>query len=278
LTPTNTNTIQLKKGQYLAPKYLIANFDDLLIGITNYERPVETGVWHSHEKPMISYVLYGHNMEYRKGKRIERVPGSANYYHSNEIHKNIYKHFPSKHISLELDFDFLRNYSYTETEVADAVAKSEDAVFTFVKLMHETQMNDAQSKNAIEMLFLAFMENALKLHVETQLPPWIKSVRDLLNDRWMENVSLIELSENADVHPTSISRYFRKYFQCTLGEWTSYFLPIIPLPKRHICVGFPTKVISPGSLSYTRVIFPKNILKSNNANFILFYLDWISFL
>ena len=210
----------MKKGHYLAPKYLTSNFDDLLIGITKYETLIETGVWHSHEKPMISFVLYGNNTEYRKGRAIERVAGSINYYHSYELHKNIYNHFPSKHISLELDNNFLDTYGYTQTEIELAVKKNKDSIFTFIKLMNEALINDVQSKNTVEMLFLAFMENALKLKDERQFPFWMKSVRDILNDRWDENISLKELAENVNIHPTTISKHFRRYFQCTLGEYT----------------------------------------------------------
>ena len=210
----------MKKGHYLAPKYFTSNFGDLLIGITKYETLIETGVWHSHEKPMISFVLYGNNIEYRKGKTIERVAGSINYYHSYELHKNIYNNFPSKHISLELDYTFLDAHGYIQTEIELAIKNNKDSIFTFIKLMNEAQINDAQSKNTVEMLFLEFMENAHKSKNTTQFPLWMKSVRDILNDRWNENISLKELAKNVNIHPTTISKYFRKYFQCTLGEYT----------------------------------------------------------
>lgn len=220
MIPVNKNTTLLKSGHYLAPSYLTSNFEDLLIGVTNYDTFVETGIWHSHEKPMISFVLYGNNTEYSKGTTIERGAGSVNYYRPYEQHKNIYNHFPSKHISLELDHDFLTKYEYTEAQIEVAVKKSRDAIFTFIKLMNEAQINDIQSKNTVEMLFLAFMENALKSNDETQFPSWMKLLRDILHDRWNENISLKELAKSVHIHPTTISKYFRRYFQCTLGEYT----------------------------------------------------------
>ncbi len=220
MTLENDHIVSLKKGHYLAPKYSASNLGDLLIGITKYDMPVETGVWHSHEKSLISFVLYGNNIEHRsKTKTIERTSGSLNFYYANEIHKNVYNQFPSKHISVEIDNNFLINYGYSETEVELAVKKNSDAIFTFVKLMHEATINDLNSKSAVEMLFLAFMENSLGTNNELQFPHWIKSVRDILNDRWNENVSLTELSEIVNIHPTTISKYFRKYFKCTLGEY-----------------------------------------------------------
>lgn len=210
----------MKKGSYLAPHYSAASFDNLLIGITKYDAPIETGIWHLHELPMISFVLYGSNLEYRKGSSIKRVSGSLNYYHAHELHKNVYNQFPSKHISLELDHDFFNKHEYTEADVLFAIEKSKDSIFTFIKLMNEAQINDIQSKNSVEMLFLSFIENAIISSDKGQFPNWMNLIKEILNDRWNENISLKELSNKVGVHPTTISKYFRKYFGCTLGEYT----------------------------------------------------------
>ncbi len=214
------HSVFLKKGHYLAPKYQTANFDDLLVGVTKYKSPTATGVWHSHEKPMISFVLYGSNTEYRKGKITERTAGSVNYYHAYEQHKNEYRQFPSKHISLELDAAFLTKYHYTEEHIEFAVKNSQEAAFTFLKLMNEALADDIQSPHSVEMLFIDFIENRSISHEDTPLPLWMKTVRDVLNDRWNETISLNELAHHVAVHPTTISKYFRRYFRCTLGEYT----------------------------------------------------------
>ncbi|WP_025665275.1 helix-turn-helix transcriptional regulator [Aquimarina megaterium] len=210
----------LKRGHSLAPIYKTYDFNDFLIGTSNYQNPIETGVWHSHEKPVISLVLYGTNTEYRKGKEIERTSGSINYYNSYELHRNIYTTFPSKHINLEIDDTFLKKYGFTEESIELAVAKNYYARFTFIKLMNEAEINDLQSYNAIEMLFVAFIENSLNSKDEILFPKWMLSVRDLLNDRWDENISLKEIANKVNVHPTTISKNFRTYFQCTLGEYS----------------------------------------------------------
>ncbi len=212
--------IHLKKGQYLAPDYQVTDFEEVSVGITNYNTVTETGVWHSHEKPMISFVLYGNNTEFRKGNSTKRVAGSVNFYHSHEPHRNVYNCFPSKHISLELDPQFLERYGYIEADIDLAVKKGHEPIFTFIKVMSEALLNDMQSKDVIEMLFVAFVENSLNSKKEDLLPHWAISVRELLNDRWNENISLQELATNVGVHPTTISKHFRKYFQCTMGEYT----------------------------------------------------------
>ena len=218
----NSHNVFLKKGHYLAPIYHTREYDDFLVGLTEYKNPIDTGVWHSHEKSMISFVLYGSNIEFRKGKVINRVAGSVNFYHSHELHKNIYKCFPSKHISLELDHSLLKRYGYKESEIELAVQKNHNITLTFIKLMNELQINDSQSSSTVEMLFLEFMEKSSKFISTSQLPSWMKSIKELLNDRWSENISLEELSNHSGIHPTTISKNFRKYFQYSLGEYTRW--------------------------------------------------------
>lgn len=214
------NEIFLKKGYYLAQNYQTCELDDFLIGVTNYIEPIETGLWHSHEMPIISFVLYGSNKEYRNGKKIERVNGSINFYYPGELHMNIYNIFPSKHISLEIEDTFLRKYNYTLKDIAFAVDNNYEPRFTFIKIMNELNIDDFQSNNSIEMLVLDFLENSINSTDQISLPKWVLSIREQLNDMWNKKVSLKELSDNVNVHPTTISKNFNKYFRCTFGEYT----------------------------------------------------------
>ncbi len=211
--------IVLKKGKYLAPVFRTYAFDRLLLGITHYPKPVMTGDWHAHEKPIISFVLYGHNVEYRKGREIDRKAGAVNFYHAYEPHRNIYHHFPAKHISLEIDQTFLNQYHYSLEQIEQAVKHHHDSSFTFIQLMKEALLDEPQSTDNIEMLFLSFLEQSLTAAEIGSFPHWMRTVRDLLHDRWDENISLQDLAASVNVHPTTISKNFRRYFQCTLGEY-----------------------------------------------------------
>ena len=87
----NTPESILKKGQYLAPVSEIYETGNFLAAVTEYPEPNKTGVWHAHERPMISFVIEGCNIENRSSKQTERTSGSINFYHSYEPHQNIYK-------------------------------------------------------------------------------------------------------------------------------------------------------------------------------------------
>lgn len=216
----NSGIITLERGHYLAPVYETYKAGDLLIGVTEYKHPIETGIWHSHENPLISYVLYGGNLENRKGAAIERTSGCVNFYHAHESHQNIYKEFPSKHVSIEIESKFLNDFNITERELSLSIQKSEGLAFTFIQILKEALIADDQSCSSIEILFLELLKTSSNTRIQQIFPPWMTTIKETLNDRWNENISLQELSKEAGVHPVTISKYFGKYFSCTLGEYT----------------------------------------------------------
>lgn len=215
----NSGILALEKGQYLAPAYKTYKSGDFLVGVTEYKSPIETGIWHSHENPLISYVIYGSNLENRKGKVIERTSGCVNFYHSHESHQNIYKEFPSKHISIEVESRFLDKFNLTEGELDLSIQKCNLFTFSFIQILKEVLMADDQSYSSIEILFLALLKNSSNIKNEKKFPIWVATVREILNDRWNENISLEELSKEANVHPVTISKHFYRYFSCTFGEY-----------------------------------------------------------
>jgi AraC family transcriptional regulator len=216
----NSRILTLEKGHYLAPAYKTYKAGDLLVGVTEYKHSIETGIWHSHKNPLISYVLYGGNLENRKGAVIERTSGCVNFYHAHESHQNIYKKFPSKHVSIEIESKFLDDFNITERELSLSIQKSKHLTFAFIQILKEVLIADDQSYSSIEILFLELLKAPSNVRIQQTSPPWMTTVKEVLNDRWNENISLQELSKEAGVHPITISKHFGKYFSCTLGEYT----------------------------------------------------------
>ncbi len=216
----NTKIQTLKKGHYLAPVYQTYDLGDISIGLTKYQRAVKTGIWHTHERPMISIVLNGANCEFRKGKEIQRIRGNINYYHAYEAHKNVYSIFPATHIGLEVEESFLKENNYLESDIELAVQRSTDAQFPFLRMLKDASIGDLQSGESTKSAFLSFIANALNPDSLKTPPDWMRIIKEILHDRWNENISLHDLSVQADVHPVTISKNFRKFFNCTLSEYT----------------------------------------------------------
>jgi AraC family transcriptional regulator len=108
----------------------------------------------------------------------------------------------------------LRITSFNATKLNCANAK-----FTLLKAYQECLTNDEHSQTTIHELLLDFITTTLYVKNETYNPKWVRLVTDILNDRWDENISLDELAKLVEVHPVTISKFFPKYYRCTLGEY-----------------------------------------------------------
>jgi AraC family transcriptional regulator len=83
----------------------------------------------------------------------------------------------------------------------------------------ECLINDNDSDASITTLLLNAFEPVHEKNERTS-KKWVAQIEEVLRDRWNENVSLTELSNDLNLHPVSISRGFPKHFQCTFGEYS----------------------------------------------------------
>jgi AraC family transcriptional regulator len=85
------------------------------------------------------------------------------------------------------------------------------------ELLRET----ALSELVLEDLGLELVARLLRTNVphDRQPPRWLLRVRDSIHDRCTEKVTIRELAAEADVHPIHLARTFRRYFDCSPGEY-----------------------------------------------------------
>ncbi len=173
---------------------------------------------HYHENPHISFLLKGGDIESRNTLSYERKAGDLYFYRAGEKHRTVFRQPFSININIEFSKGFFEKYEFSEFQIGAAIRENVDAKFLLLKILQETQTNDACSITSIEMLIFNLIESSNDLS-NLNKPKWVLSLRDLLNDRWSEQLTLTELAAAIGVHPVTISKSFRKYFSCTLGEY-----------------------------------------------------------
>jgi AraC family transcriptional regulator len=90
------------------------------------------------------------------------------------------------------------------------------------RLYREFQRTDSASLLAIEGLALEILAEAARAMTEPagrRPPRWLEQARDLIHDRFSENLALDELAEVAGVHPSYLARAFHVHYRCTVGEY-----------------------------------------------------------
>lgn len=84
-----------------------------------------------------------------------------------------------------------------------------DALYSWAKHLQ----NEKHTQNPIENLLLDVYKKFLK-HKSGKIPEWAKELKEIIQDQIDTNLSLSlrELSESLNVHPSYLSREFSKYF------------------------------------------------------------------
>ena len=208
--------IKLDKGEYSGKVQNMKEYAGFITSRTTYVDNFNVE-FHCHENPHLSFILLGGNYEYKKSQKYVRTVGDVLFYHSGELHKTIPTNENTKNLNLEIDVNFLKENSLSETELKSVVEHSLNSRLFMLKIHSELQLNDTITETAIQTLSLNFIKENKAGNYETIT--WINKLNDILNDEWNINHSLSELSQQLGVHPVTISKKFNKYFGCSYGDY-----------------------------------------------------------
>lgn len=205
----------LNKGKHQSEVFKLSNESGTVYVSTHFELG-NSDLAHFHEEPHLTFILNGGLTDKRKRFETERFSGELMFFQAGEPHRTITQTFPTKYFTLQFQNDFFRKFT-SEAKLAFAIEKNPNVKFDLLKLYRELLVNDEFSDISTEML-LYNLSNEKKSSNE-KLPAWLIKTVEMLNDSWNEEISLSDLAKIANVHPKTISRYFPKYFVCTLGEY-----------------------------------------------------------
>ncbi|MEM1336703.1 MAG: helix-turn-helix transcriptional regulator [Bacteroidota bacterium] len=193
--------------------------EGITLNETEYVPERYEGGPHYHENPHITLVFLGGDVEERNGNAYERRAGEIFFYNAGEVHQTIFRTVTSKNLNIELEGDYLKNLGLSEGQISGSIAENHEVKFLTLKLLEELTIGDDSSKTSIDLLLLDLITCCAR-PLPNNLPYWARELRNVLNDRWSEQIPLNELSDTLGIHRITISKYFKKYFHCTYGEYT----------------------------------------------------------
>ena len=207
----------LSKGNHMSSVVNSLTNNQLIASTTLLSPNDFNGKVHYHDNAHFSFVISGGCAE-KKKSNYERLPGSLTYYDAGEIHQIIKVTQPSYHVNFELSPSFYKTYEIAPATISMALAKHPYAKIMMLKVHGELNMAEADSLNGLEMILLNLIQETAKIN-RPEIPNWVKTLKEVLNDCWKEPITLAQLSIACDVHPVTISKYFPHYFSCTLSEY-----------------------------------------------------------
>ncbi|HVW94378.1 MAG TPA: helix-turn-helix transcriptional regulator [Mucilaginibacter sp.] len=210
--------LELREGNFMGEVTAFKAHDGLVSTVSYYpqERPYTEPV-HYHETLHLSMVLAGGNLEKRKAKEIDCLPGKVTCYDAGELHHSLQIVPGSRQVNLEITAGFMKANDLLIGAASIETCDAANIRFLMLQVYRESILNDAESALNIASILAGLL--SYKAKNEKGIPHWVPKIKEALYDRWDESLSLTELALIAGLHPANLSGYFPKYFGCTIGQY-----------------------------------------------------------
>jgi len=233
----NMNT--RKKGEFYGEHKKVLTYPGIVITDTAYT--LDHVDWHYHEHAYFTFLLKGALLEINKKGTHTLTPGSLLFHHWQDAHYNVKPPGYAQGFHLELEQSWFDRHQVDTTAFAGNRLLDNPAITNlFAKLHRETTLGSDASPLAIQGLVLQIVgELTRATPSEKQRPLWIDRVREMLHDRFAENISLDLLAKEVDVHPVHLSREFPRHFNTTFGEYVRALRvarSLTLLAQRHVSI------------------------------------------
>ena len=177
---------------------------------------------HSHEAAYFCFVMAGRYSETYGGRSRSCRPSTLVFHPPGEIHSD-YFHTRARCFNIQIESRWLE-LTRRGSGVINAPADFRDEQLSSlaVRLHREFREVDDFSALAIEGLtleMLAETSRRAERKLEPRPPRWLQKAREILDERFDENLTLLALSESIGVHPVHLAREFRRFYRCTAGEY-----------------------------------------------------------
>jgi len=214
----------METAKYLGTNKTSAESGGVFVSLTQYREEKTPGFpLHAHVNPHLTFLLQGGTQEKWREGVYERMAGDLVFYPAGEPHQNLQTLCGSTNINVEFDPSFFAQNDLDQSAIARAAGKTAATKFLLLKVYKEMASGDPCPGASIQLLLLDSLQKRdcgyKKTSPNSPHPKWSIKVREYLQDRWNETVSLQELSQVSGVHPITISKHFTRYFSCTLGEY-----------------------------------------------------------
>ena len=177
---------------------------------------------HAHELSHFCFVLSGSYRETIAGKLFERGPAALVYYPPDVSHGEEHATH-GRHFLVEIDFKGLEKVrDYGASLCEPVLLGGTSSLWLAARMYREFRERDGFSALVLEsisteLLIAASRQNTQR--AERKSPPWLDTVKEFLHESFAEPPGLDELAKAAGVHPTHLSRVFRQFEHCTVGDY-----------------------------------------------------------
>jgi AraC-like DNA-binding protein len=195
--------------------------------------------WHYHENAYFTFILRGGVVEGNHKEVYECGPGALLYHNWQDPHYNIKSPQFTRGMHIELSRGWMETLAEgcrdlsgggglgrisslgRVTGVLQGSLRLEHPglKLIFYKIFRESLIGGDLMELSIQQLLGEVHHFEGPAASGRAKPRWVGLVRDLLHAGYAGSLSLKEIAAAAGIHPVHLSRDFRKYFGCSLGDY-----------------------------------------------------------
>jgi AraC family transcriptional regulator len=199
-------------------KRALGNFT-LLEGVY---RPNQILSRHSHDHAYVSVALSGAYQEQCGLLQRECRDGATIFHVAGESHSNHFYEAGARILIVEINPGFLAKLhdqgirTDSQTWLTSPYCRQ-----LALKLNRALTFDDPLSQLWAEGLGIELLSESLRPSLSTSKasdPDWLRTINEILHDRYRERLNLTDLARSVGVHPVHLARAFRKRYDCCVGD------------------------------------------------------------
>ncbi len=178
---------------------------------------------HCHERAYCCFVLHGAYTEQYEGKLRTCPPSTLVFHPPREEHSDRFHEQGGRLFRIEVEpgrLSAIRDHSPLWERPGDF--RGGRLAFLARQLYREFREDDRAAALAMEGLTLEILAEAARCNTPSEaarFPAWLRQVRELLHERFCENLTLSTVAAAVDVHPAHLVRTFRRFYRSTVGDY-----------------------------------------------------------
>ena len=175
---------------------------------------------HSHERPILNFILAGAYTEFWGRRRRECRPAETLYHPAGLVHSERFSAAGGRCLTLEFDLDGLGLETQLTMPPENAAFPRGQWTWVSTRLLRELRTGDDLSPLVVEGLLLVLLSGVARRERRGNgsPPPFVRRARQLLSERFTEPVRIGDVAAEVGVHPSSLARAFQQHYECTPGE------------------------------------------------------------
>lgn len=209
----------LRNGEFFGQTIETLRFGGLTITDTEYTHAFVD--WHYHENPYFTFLLQGNMTEGNKKEIYDCAAGTLLYHHWQDSHYNTKPDVFTRGFHIEISEDwFDRNQLLKDKTEGSFNIKNPAVKLLMYRIFKETKNIDNSFEISTDQILLDIFHEIAGLKTSREKNPlWVKQIDEILHETFMDKLNLSDLAKIVNIHPIHLSRDFKKYFHCTLGEY-----------------------------------------------------------